>query len=130
MDIASSILFGAILAWLISQAITESAEAMRLTSAVTAALLIAVLSVDWFVGRQQLLGHPRGLWRTLLKLLLDFLLVSFIGSGVNVILRSKHLMAGLLNLAWSGALTAGLLKLMGVCNGSVIRDFGELYSNL
>jgi len=81
MDIPSTILFGLVLLWLIGQLFVKCGD-MKVESGLTAIVLVTIL----FYGRNTLLGSPTaGFWHTVLKLLLDFLLVACIGSGVTAI---------------------------------------------
>jgi hypothetical protein len=109
MDIPSTILFGLLLLWLIGQLFNKYGD-MKMESGLTAIVLVAIL----FYGRNTLLGSPANFWHTVLKLFLDFLLVTCIGSGITAMLRSKNPTMALFNFVWCGGLTAGLLKLMKV----------------
>ena len=115
MDIASAILFGVVTLWLISLSFQKPGDEGGGTSLVTALVLIGILTVDWFYGRQHLLGNPpHGLWHTILKLVGDFLLISIVGSGLTAARHSKHIGFVIFNILWTSALVAGLLKLMKV----------------
>jgi hypothetical protein len=84
MEIASAILFGTVTIWLVSLSFQKPGEEGQGTGLVTALVLIGILTVDWFYGRQQLLGNPpNGFWHTILKLVGDFLLISIVGSGLT-----------------------------------------------
>ena len=109
MDIPSTILFGIVLLWLIGQLFNKYGD-MKVESGLTAIVLVAIL----FYGHSTLLGNPGSFWHTILKLLLDFLLVLCIGSGITAMLRSKSVIMALFKFMWCGGLTAGLLKLMKV----------------
>jgi hypothetical protein len=115
MDIASAILFGAAIIWLVLQSFMECGEEGRGTGLVAILVLGGILAADWFYGRQHLLGNPpHGFWHTILKLVADFLLICFVGSGVTAVRRSKHIGFVVLNVLWASTLVAGLLKLMKV----------------
>jgi hypothetical protein len=116
MDIPVIILLALALIWLMSRELsvrTRFAAIRRGTPTLSAIILGSIVALDWFVGRQAILGHPGGLTHTVLKLVLAFLLAALVASGLTAIRRSRGVVTVLLNVAWCAGLIALDLKFLG-----------------
>jgi hypothetical protein len=121
MDIPVAVLLGAALVWLVSQEWSVSGPYVpRGIPTVSAVVLVVIIGIDWFFGHRGILGHPGGLFHTVFKLLLGYVLVSFISSGLTAIFWARNITAALLNIVWSSALVAIVLMLMGAWGGGVL----------
>jgi hypothetical protein len=116
MDIPMAVLLSAALIWLMLQEWKRDfgPYVPRGIPTVSSVILLLIVGIDWFFGHRGILGHPGGFFHTVFKLVLGFLLVSFVGSGLTALLMSKNITAALFNIVWSAGLVAIVLKFMGV----------------
>jgi hypothetical protein len=116
MDIPVVMLLGLTVIWLVSQEWTVSSSwpFIRLGIPTLSAMILGlIVTIDWFFGRRVILGHPGGFFHTLFKLVLAFLLVSFVASGLTAIRASRSIIAVALNIVWCAGLITVVLRFMG-----------------
>jgi hypothetical protein len=119
MYIPVAVLLGVAIIWLLSQEWSISFDWPRIPRGIptlSAVILGLLVTNDWFFGCRGILGHPGGFFHTIFKLVLGFLLVSFVASGLTAIRVSKSIIAVLLNTVWCVGLVTVVLRFMGACN--------------
>jgi hypothetical protein len=125
MDIPVAVLLSVALIWLVSQEWSFSGPYVpRGIPTVSAVILVVIIGVDWFFGHRSILGNPGGFFHTVFKLVLGFLLVPIVSSGLTAIFWARNITAALLNIAWSAGLVAIVLMLMGAWGGGFLALTG------